>query len=133
MLKTKFLLFQRQSLIVAALVHYGIIHDVGHWDASEVSTAVQDFLICCEMLLIAIAHVFIFGHSTYRDPNKDPLLKEPIKAIKPMWDNFMDSLSQKDVVSDAVTTFDPRKKDPRLLPEERQKMGKMLGQETYDA
>lgn len=65
-----------QSVLIAILVKLNWIPQGGKWDfydsIQEVATGLQDFLICIEMFLAAIAHYFSFSHKPYiRSDNED--------------------------------------------------------------
>jgi hypothetical protein len=117
-----------QSVIISVCVHFGWLKGNDTFSVDELSVALQDWLICVEMLAIAIAHIFIFGHESYRDPTKVKFVKAPIRNLKPFMANLLDVLLIKDVVLELVSTFDPRVKDKRLLREEREKIEKSLAE-----
>lgn len=57
------------------LIHFGIITSAflpSSMDISnyEISRNLQDFLICFEMLLAAIAHTFVFSHRPFVDESR---------------------------------------------------------------
>ncbi|CAL1530878.1 unnamed protein product [Lymnaea stagnalis] len=58
-----------QALLIAALAKTGAIPSDGPWifykNIKEVSTGIQDFVICIEMFLAAIAHYFSFSHKPF--------------------------------------------------------------------
>ncbi|XP_022324788.2 transmembrane protein 184C-like [Crassostrea virginica] len=58
-----------QSVFIAILVKLNWIPQGGAWDfyrnINEVATGLQDFLICVEMFLAAIAHYFSFSHKPF--------------------------------------------------------------------
>uniref|UniRef100_A0A182JDG1 Organic solute transporter ostalpha n=1 Tax=Anopheles atroparvus TaxID=41427 RepID=A0A182JDG1_ANOAO len=60
-----------QSVIIYFLVYYGIIKDIFDSNTAELesrlelSTKLQNFLICFEMLLAALAHHYSFSHRPY--------------------------------------------------------------------
>ncbi|ORX48512.1 DUF300-domain-containing protein [Hesseltinella vesiculosa] len=84
-----------QSVIVALLVSTGAIRDDG---PEHISVAIQDFLICMEMVPFAIAHSFAFSYEDYYDPNVHSARMPILTAIR-------DSLGLKDVVMDTFDTF----------------------------
>ncbi|RUS84043.1 hypothetical protein EGW08_008221 [Elysia chlorotica] len=61
--------FLRQSLVIAALAKVGVIPQNGPWvyydNIHEVATGIQDFCICIEMFLAAIAHYYSFSHKPF--------------------------------------------------------------------
>ncbi|XP_053673525.1 transmembrane protein 184C [Anopheles nili] len=60
-----------QSVIIYMLVYYGIIKDIFDSNTAEfesqleLSTKLQNFLICIEMFLAALAHHYSFSHRPY--------------------------------------------------------------------
>ena len=55
-----------QSLIIAVMDAAGWLPPISFWEKGEKTRAgLQDFLICCEMLLFAVAHKFVFGAREY--------------------------------------------------------------------
>eukprot|EP00731_Ephydatia_muelleri_P028273 Em0019g1146a len=64
-----FLLFW-QAVIIGILKATGVLKQ-GVWqnyDVDDVAQGLQDFVVCIEMLLFAIAHLFIFSHRPFVDP-----------------------------------------------------------------
>mmetsp|Transcript_8917 Transcript_8917/g.11821 ORF Transcript_8917/g.11821 Transcript_8917/m.11821 type:complete len:362 (-) Transcript_8917:253-1338(-) len=49
-----------QGLVIALLAKFGMVHELGSWTTENVSVALQDMLLCIEMLLISIAHMWAF-------------------------------------------------------------------------
>ncbi|GAA5802422.1 hypothetical protein HPULCUR_007887 [Helicostylum pulchrum] len=80
-------------VVVALLVFAGIIPEVEH-----VSVAIQDFLVCIEMVPFAIAHSFSFSYEDYFDPNVHSARMPVRKAIS-------DSFGLKDVMMDTLDTL----------------------------
>ena len=65
------LLYSRQSLLIAILVKIKPISDLWadqNYKDEDVAEVFQNFVICIEMLLFAIAHYFVFSHKPYVDP-----------------------------------------------------------------
>ncbi|KAI8086616.1 organic solute transporter Ostalpha-domain-containing protein [Halteromyces radiatus] len=84
-----------QSVIIALLVAFGAIRDDG---PEHISVAIQDFLICMEMVPFAIAHSFAFSYEDYYDPNVH-------SARMPIFTAIKDSFGVKDVVMDTLDTL----------------------------
>ncbi|XP_031623210.1 transmembrane protein 184C [Contarinia nasturtii] len=80
-----------QSVIIDFLVYFGFIKDIfgedGNNDFNGLSVKLQDFLICIEMFIAAIAHKFYFPHQPYHIniPNfgND---RTWFNSLAPMWD-----------------------------------------------
>lgn len=54
-----------QGLALALLKRVGIIHDMSGFSADEQKTGLQDLLICAEMAIAAITHLFVFSWTEY--------------------------------------------------------------------
>lgn len=56
-----------QSVLLGLLVHFGYIAGSreGLWTKEEVSTGVQDFVICVEMLMMCYVHHHVFSEQPY--------------------------------------------------------------------
>jgi len=62
-----------QSILIAIMVHFEFIFDPTNstLSISQQATGLQDFLICIEMLPLAIAHIKSFGHKSYESIHDD--------------------------------------------------------------
>lgn len=61
-----------QSVIISLLIYVGIVSPTFVTEkgvVGDVNRGVQDFLICIEMFVAAIAHYFAFSHVPYVNPN----------------------------------------------------------------
>jgi len=66
-----------QSVVLEALVYFKVVHEGHWWTTDEVSTAIQNFLVCLEMgLLFSFAHFYAF------DPKNVPAAAEAGKKAK---------------------------------------------------
>ncbi|XP_052584493.1 transmembrane protein 184C-like [Peromyscus californicus insignis] len=58
-----------QAVLLAVLVNVGFISEKHTWEwqsaAEAVTTGLQDFIICLEMFLVAIAHYHVFSYKPY--------------------------------------------------------------------
>lgn len=54
-----------QSVVLAFLSRFQIIHEVGSWSVENVTTGINNLLICCEMCFVALAHHRAFPYSPY--------------------------------------------------------------------
>lgn len=54
-----------QSVIVSALVHFQVLGSTDTYTTENVSTGLQDFLICIEMALASLAHLYAFPHREF--------------------------------------------------------------------
>ncbi|KAI9022345.1 organic solute transporter Ostalpha-domain-containing protein [Phycomyces nitens] len=84
-----------QSVVITFLVYIGAIKDSG---PGHISVAIQDILICIEMVPAAIGHFYSFTYKEYLDPNVHTARMPLFVAIK-------DSIGIKDVLMDSRDTF----------------------------
>eukprot|EP00178_Gracilaria_changii_P005108 TRINITY_DN1826_c0_g1_i1.p2 TRINITY_DN1826_c0_g1~~TRINITY_DN1826_c0_g1_i1.p2 ORF type:complete len:394 (-),score=83.86 TRINITY_DN1826_c0_g1_i1:2164-3345(-) len=54
-----------QGVALGVAVRLGVLHDVQGYSAREQATGLQDFLICFEMAVAAVAHYYVFSYSEY--------------------------------------------------------------------
>lgn len=89
-----------QSIGISILVATGVIRHLGPYtDTERISVGLTDTLICFEMPLFAIAHLYAFSFHDFVDPSLSFVARMPIKyAIK-------DSFYIKDVVEDSKATL----------------------------
>jgi len=89
-----------QSIGISILVAAGAISHLGPYtDSERISVGLTDMLICFEMPLFAIAHLYAFSFKDFVDPRASFAARMPIKfAIR-------DSFSVKDVVEDSKSTL----------------------------
>ncbi|KAI8388828.1 organic solute transporter Ostalpha-domain-containing protein [Radiomyces spectabilis] len=83
-----------QSVLVAFLVHLGVI-DGKH---QHTAVAIQDFLICLELVPFAIAHSYAFSYKDYYDAQVH-------SARMPLRYALRDSMGLKDVLMDSLDTL----------------------------
>jgi hypothetical protein len=57
-----------QGVLINLLRRWDIIKDSTDFTAENVESGLQDFLICVEMFLASVAHIFVFSHKEYTDP-----------------------------------------------------------------
>ncbi|XP_035283280.1 transmembrane protein 184C isoform X2 [Anguilla anguilla] len=75
-----------QAVFIAFLVKVGVISDSHTWDwdsVEAVATGLQDFIICVEMFLAAIAHHFSFTYKPYIQEAEEGSCFDSFMA---MWD-----------------------------------------------
>jgi hypothetical protein len=54
-----------QSIVFYGMVYFRWIPSVGGYSATSVSVQLQDFLICLEMFVLAVAHLHTFSHRPF--------------------------------------------------------------------
>ncbi|MDP2437906.1 MAG: OSTA/TMEM184 family protein [archaeon] len=97
-----------QGVAINLLVQFGVLVPVGPWSVATVANAVQDTLICIEMLIIAIAHLQVFGyHQFLADSDSVIVLREHIPdfeftplPLPPSTQALIDVLTVTDVIDD---------------------------------
>ncbi|KNC75952.1 hypothetical protein SARC_11531 [Sphaeroforma arctica JP610] len=86
-----------QGVCFSFMIGVGLIRNVGYYSTEYLSYGLQDFLICIEMLFIAVAHLFVFNPEEYIDTSSGrPRSKE--YAVR-------DVFAIGDVVQDTRETF----------------------------
>ncbi|XP_050039008.1 transmembrane protein 184C [Dermacentor andersoni] len=76
-----------QSVIISLLIYTGIVSPSFFSEkgtAGDVNRGLQDFLICIEMFVAAVAHYFAFSHVPYVDPHARPI--PCCLSFMAMWD-----------------------------------------------
>ncbi|OWF51066.1 transmembrane protein 184C-like [Mizuhopecten yessoensis] len=77
-----------QSVIIAALVELNAIPSNGEWiyykNVDQAAAGLQDFCICVEMFLAAIAHYYSFSHKPFVDSNFEG--QSWWQSFRSMWD-----------------------------------------------
>lgn len=76
-----------QGVLIAVLVKVGVISEKHTWvfyTVEDVASGIQDFIICVEMFIFAIAHYYTFSHKPYVDPNSPP--PPCCSSFVSMWD-----------------------------------------------
>lgn len=86
-----------QGVLLAFLVWVGAIQEQEGWTVDNLSSFIQDALICVEMFLLSLALGYAFGYEEYLDPDAG--------LFKPVLRNIRSVVSVKDVVNDTVDTF----------------------------
>jgi hypothetical protein len=65
-----------QSVVLAFLSRFQILHEIGSWSVENVQTGIQNLLICFEMCFVALAHHRAFPWEPYEHGN--PSLRSSI-------------------------------------------------------
>lgn len=95
-IKTVVFLSFWQSVLLAGLNHFGIIPHSDLWTSDEVATGLQNFIVCVEMYLVALAHRFIFSDDAYVPPTGRQPLQQwvvlHVLSISDVIDNTADIL-----------------------------------------
>eukprot|EP01060_Flectonema_neradi_P033692 TRINITY_DN5725_c0_g3_i1.p1 TRINITY_DN5725_c0_g3~~TRINITY_DN5725_c0_g3_i1.p1 ORF type:complete len:411 (+),score=39.24 TRINITY_DN5725_c0_g3_i1:109-1341(+) len=99
-----------QSLCIAVLDALNLLPEISFWEpGDETRMGLQDFLICCEMLLFAIAHKYVFEAKTYsRGLQVGSRIVRGVvlpTARQGMCNNLKRTLQHEDVKSDIVAIW----------------------------
>lgn len=60
-----------QSMLILMLASLGVLHSTHNYTEDELSVALQDFIVCIEMLVAAVAHHYAFSWRHFHDPEKE--------------------------------------------------------------
>jgi len=103
-----------QSVVIGILTFFNVIPPIGEWAQHEVATALNDFIICIEMFILAVVHPFVFPYQEYmaNENGQRVKIKSPHEALKLLKDpvkNFTHVVDQSDLISDIVVSYHPKK------------------------
>ena len=111
-----------QSVCIDLLVFVGLIHDdmMGSaWSADAIASSLQDFIICIEMLVFAVAHHYAlnpkdFVFADFEEAQSSRALRGDGDAadtglVRKMGEAMLDAVNPKDIVINAHHTMDLRK------------------------
>jgi len=98
--------------VIAILVFMKWIpEELGPWSREHIARALQDFIICLEMFMLAVAHHFVFSYTPYKISNQKKWYQSPhevARAISGPVGNFAKHvINQQDVVLDLKNTYSP--------------------------
>lgn len=81
LLTVKFVVFLSfwQSIAVAGLVYIKLIKATSGWSTDNISDGVQNVLICGEMLIAAIVHIYVFSYKPYV---KEGVRTSPFRTLR---------------------------------------------------
>jgi hypothetical protein len=95
-----------QSLMISVLETVGVISEkwgIGCpncWDAPKIASALNDFIICVEMLMFAVAHHYAFAIEDFLVPASASGAVPSSNVKAPLLSNFMDAINVTDVRND---------------------------------
>eukprot|EP00762_Andalucia_godoyi_P002207 ANDGO_07573.mRNA.1 Transmembrane protein 184 homolog DDB_G0279555 len=87
-----------QGVLIAFLVYYGVITDIGTWSAEMVSQSLQDFLICVEMFIASVFHLAAFDYHEF-------VTEDESIAKRPVLHSVRESFGMHDFFTDVFQTF----------------------------
>ncbi|KAJ0403275.1 hypothetical protein P43SY_007579 [Pythium insidiosum] len=95
-----------QSLMISLLETVGVISERWNigcphcWDAPKIASALNDFVICVEMLMFAVAHHYAFAIEDFLNPPPGASSVPASNVKAPLLANFMDAINVTDVRND---------------------------------
>ncbi|TMW55176.1 hypothetical protein Poli38472_013938 [Pythium oligandrum] len=98
-----------QSLMISLLETVGVISEKWEigcpncWDAPKIASALNDFIICVEMLMFAIAHHYAFAIEDFLNSAAASGAVPSSNVKAPLLANFMDAINVTDVSKDLKT------------------------------
>jgi len=100
-----------QSVLIAVLSYFGVIHELDGWSSKDIARELQDTLICAEMFLLSVAHIFVFSHRPYAIKHShwwsNPT-NAGIAITAPVTNFISHVVNQNDLVGDFVTAYSPQ-------------------------
>ncbi|KAI9207655.1 organic solute transporter subunit alpha/Transmembrane protein, partial [Polychytrium aggregatum] len=72
-IKLVILLTMWQNLLIGMLVHYGVIQATQYWSRTNVGNGVQSMLVCFEMFVVSIVHLYAFSAKGYSNTGSKSL------------------------------------------------------------
>lgn len=94
-----------QSLLITGMVHLGWIQSSGGFSANTISTELQDFLICAEMLVVSVAHLQTFSYRPFtQEYRNEQILAEKVLASSHGYDFRIGKLSNNSETNSVETT-----------------------------
>ncbi|KAJ3133697.1 hypothetical protein HK100_004121 [Physocladia obscura] len=73
-----------QNMFLSVLVHYNVIPENAWWTSTNISNGIQSFLVCLEMFIASIFHIYAFSAAEYTGSVPTPILKAVIIAFNPI-------------------------------------------------
>jgi len=98
-------------VLIAILAFFGVIPDnVGDWTQDNIARGLQDFIICIEMFILSVAHIWVFSYDVYEEDHTDWYHNSPKKAIfsTPVKNFAVDVMNPTDVVKDIKKAYHPK-------------------------
>jgi len=104
-----------QSVFMAILGTVNALPAIDDWNSKQVGNAIQEFIICIEMFLVSIAHIYAFGFKTYRK-QQDTDWRDFVPCYECLCccccfcsccTSVLGALSPSDVVKESVSVFGP--------------------------
>ena len=87
-----------QGVALAFLSYLNFIHDAGSWTVDNVSTGIQNLLLCAEMFVAAIAHCYAFSYEPFVNISGAPRTRA--QGLRSALLNVRDNFALDDAVGD---------------------------------
>jgi len=95
-----------QGILVSLLAKVHLVHSTASYTVEEVETGLQDFLLCFEMVIVAMMHDRAYSEKEFVKPNI------PANHTSPkLWHVLGSALSVKDTTADIYNTFFAKDED----------------------
>lgn len=117
-----------QGVVLSIAVRLGILHDVQGFSAREQATGLQDFLICLEMAIAAIAHYYVFSYTEYQNDDYGTRSKNAFWHVV----DFRDVLSDAHVRFSGGVGFEAELREEPIVPTNR-RTAQLLGDSPSEA
>jgi len=99
-----------QGVAIAILSYFHLIPEsVGDWTEENISRGLQDFIICMEMAILAIAHGYVFSPDEYGVIKIWDSTSAKVVVAQPAKNFAKHIINQKDVVTDIKNVYSPSK------------------------
>eukprot|EP01116_Phalansterium_solitarium_P002463 TRINITY_DN1250_c1_g1_i1.p1 TRINITY_DN1250_c1_g1~~TRINITY_DN1250_c1_g1_i1.p1 ORF type:complete len:472 (+),score=154.94 TRINITY_DN1250_c1_g1_i1:24-1418(+) len=121
-----------QGICISAASAFGLVPELQDMDQAEVGVAIQNLLICIEMVVFAILHAFAYPVDVYRVKSKSQApLKWKIELGTGIGQGIKHTMDQSDLVADTVDSFVPRfEEDPEKALERQRKAEQKRAKDT---
>jgi len=97
-----------QGVFIAVLAYYDVLPDsVGKWTQDNISRGLQDFIVCIEMAILALAHGYVFAVEEYGDIQVWESCTPKEVVAQPVKNFARHVVNQKDVVQDIKHAYSP--------------------------
>ena len=98
-----------QGVVISGFVFLGWIQPTLSYDADEIASGLQDFLICIEMFFAAIAHHFVFSYRDVFDPHAEDADERWVQERQPFRRAAVHMLPT-DVLKNTTRVLGPRQR-----------------------
>jgi len=99
--------------LLSFLQYYHLIQGVGSYTAENIGTGIQDVLICFEMFIYSLFHMWVFDYQPFnKEQDKKPFVRKLLdgeirSATIPLLTNFKDTVNPQHDLLHTRETFTP--------------------------